>query len=124
MDSDPREHPGVCQPFNVEIGGTSHCDPSKLTMDWAFDCEWHGQTHLIEGLRALKHVYDDEQWPSDVREFADYMVVLGYSGLVLGAAIARLEVPHDYLAIWGFHDGDLFYLARRRAFENLAALEE
>jgi hypothetical protein len=121
MDSDPREHPGVCRPFNVEIGGCSQCDPSELTMDWTFHCDWHGHAHLIEGLRALKHVYDEERWPSDDSEFADYMVVLGYSGLALAAAIANLESLDDYLAVWGFHDGDMFYLARkRRAFEKLA----
>jgi hypothetical protein len=79
MDNDPA-------PYNLEIGGTARCNPSELTMAWVSRCEWHGHDHLIEGLRTFKHVYDDEQWPHEVRDFADYMVPLAYSGIVLAAA--------------------------------------
>ena len=97
---------------NVEIGATENCDPSKLETDWAYQCEWYGDLHLIESLRDLKSTYDQPQFES-VSGFADYALFLGYSGLVLAEAMDALEVSTPLLAAWGFHDGDLFFLGRR-----------
>jgi hypothetical protein len=94
--------------MNVEIAGTRECDPMAPTTDWAFECEWSGEPHLIRGLVAMKQHYEK----SNVSPQADYLVFLGYSGLVFGEAIVRLKPAEPILVVWGFHDGDLFRLAR------------
>ena len=93
---------------NVEIAGTMQCEPMAKEVEWAFECEWSGEPHLIRGLVAMKALYD----ASKVASEADYLVFLGYSGLVLGEAIVRLKPAEPILVVWGFHDGDLFRLAR------------
>lgn len=106
--------------YNVEIGATKNCDPSKLETDWAYNCEWYGDRHLIAGLRDLKRVYEAPRY-GEASAFADYALFLGYSGLVLANAIERLAGTSPFLAAWGFHDGDLFFLGRRDAggFERI-----
>jgi hypothetical protein len=55
---------------------------------------------------------------------ADYVLFLGYSGVVLAEAAAHVRWPRRTLVVWGFHDGDLFVLGRgeRGGFERLAIL--
>ena len=77
-------------------------------IDWVFECEWYGEPHLLRSLVGMKQRYEK----SEVSSEADYLVFLGYSGLVLGEAIVRLRPPEPMLVMWGFHDGDLFRLAR------------
>jgi hypothetical protein len=47
-----------------------------------------------------------------------------YDGVVLAAALERIGVRSDCLFVWGFHDGDLAFLARAAAgsVTRLAAL--
>jgi hypothetical protein len=97
---------------NVELGATASCDPLAQDGDWAWDCEWYGQRHLIRGLVDLKAEYELQPW-KEHHQFADYALFLGYSGLVLADALAAASVQEPLLAIWGFHDGDLFLLGRR-----------
>jgi hypothetical protein len=97
---------------NVELGATASCDPLAQDGDWAWDCEWYGQRHLIRGLVDLKAEYEREPW-KERYQFADYALFLGYSGLVLGDALAAASARDPLLAIWGFHEGDLFLLGRR-----------
>ena len=98
--------------FNVALGATSRCNPLELDPDWPSSCEWEGADHLIEGLVALQATYQADEWKVE-REFADYHLFLGYSGLILADALAMLAVGEPLLAVFGFHDGDLFFLARR-----------
>jgi hypothetical protein len=111
---------GPCK--NVEIAFSNAANPEQLSQDWLYDhdANWYGSDHLIRSLVAVKDVYD----PSDVSEFADYTIFLGYSGLVLAEALERVSPPGPFLAVWGFHDGDLFYLSRRTtgAIERVASL--
>ncbi|REJ95765.1 MAG: hypothetical protein DWQ35_05790 [Planctomycetota bacterium] len=125
MDNDPEHFPCMAPPENVQIGGTTNCDPAMPRMDWSYDCQWHGDEHLILGLRPLNHVYMDDRWPESLHDFADYAIFLGYSGVVLSEALRRLKTRATFLAVWGFHDGDMFYLARKLdgLFERLAQLE-
>ena len=55
---------------------------------------------------------------------ADYVLVLGYSSVVLAEAAAIVRWPRRSPLIWGFHDGDLFILGRgqRAGFERMAAI--
>ncbi len=98
--------------FNLALGATCRCNPLELDPDWLTSCEWDGADHLIEGLVALQATYSCDEWKTDFA-FADYHLVLGYSGLVLADALALVAVREPLLAVWGFHDGDLFFLARR-----------
>jgi hypothetical protein len=108
---------------NVEIGATKECDPFKLESEWAWHCEWYGESHLIAGLKDLKRVYEAPEF-EPVSGFADYALFLGYSGLVLAQAMEALKVSAPLLAAWGFHDGDLFFLGRRetKRFERICKI--
>lgn len=111
---------------NLEIGGSTACDPASDSQDWVFEQLQRGAKHLIYGLYELQTAYSASTWrvsDETVAQgshfgFADYTLFLGYSGIILGSAFARLpEWPkltkRDLLAVWGFHDGDLFLLGRR-----------
>jgi hypothetical protein len=97
--------------YNVELAATSE-EPAEGDLEWTGRCEWYGTRHLIAGLRALNAEYQQPRW-SALYEFADYVLVLGYSGLVLADALAELPVSEPLLAAWGFHDGDMFQLGKR-----------
>jgi hypothetical protein len=105
---------------NVEIGGTSACDPFDDSQDWLSHQLTRGTRHLIRGLYELHSAYtkgswrvlDDEVPLGSYASFADYTVFLCYSGIVLGHALSRLQESRTFLAVWGYHDGDMFLLGR------------
>jgi len=94
---------------NVEIGGSQACNPSQDKIEWVYGKLTHGRSHLIRGLFELQQVYSQPKW-EPVFSFADYILFLGYSGVVLGQAFHRLSTDRGLLSAWGFHDGDLFAL--------------
>jgi hypothetical protein len=106
--------------YNIELGATDACDASTLESDWVWNCPWYGEQHLIKGLRQLKASYDQPQW-NDLANEADYIIPLGYSGLILATAFEQMPYSRSVLVVWGFHDGDLFFLGRRTAttFEKI-----
>ena len=95
--------------MNVGIGGTSKCDVMAEEIDWVYDGLSYGKDHMIYGLYRLQQLYSEPKWQEDF-SFADYMLFLAYSGIVLGQALAQLQTNRSFLAVWGFHDGDLFRL--------------
>jgi hypothetical protein len=111
---------------NVEIGMTREANPQVLDMDWAYHLPDYGENHLIEGMFKAHRAYQKFglEYPSSL--LADYLFFFGYSGLVLSAAIERIAVNWDCLFIWGFHDGDLGFLARSSpsGITRLAAVGE
>lgn len=96
---------------NVEFGGTAECDPAEDDESWLEDDLDYGDDHLIRGLVEMHAVYSTPEWEPWF-DLCDYALFLGYSGIVLGAAMARSAGARDLLAAWGFHDGDLFLLGR------------
>jgi hypothetical protein len=68
-----------------------------------------GEDHLIRSLIPLKRVYDK----TEISRSADYKLFLAYTGLVLLAVFERISIENDYVAVWGFHDGDIFFLIRQ-----------
>lgn len=93
---------------NVEIGMNSNCDPAKISIDWAFDCDTYGDRHLIMGLYSFFSNFagpDDEN-----KDLAEYVIFLGYSGLVFREALLKACIKSDFISCWGFHDGDLLLL--------------
>ena len=98
--------------MNVGIGVTSKCDVAKEETEWAYNDLNYGTDHLIYGLHPLHKVYSKPEW-QDLFSFADYILFLTYSGIVLGQALSQLQTKQSFLAVWGFHDGDLFVLGRK-----------
>lgn len=97
---------------NVEFGGIAECDPTNDDKSWLEDDLDSGGDHLIRGLQEMHAVYSSPEWEPWF-DFCDYALFLGYSGIVLAAAMARSAAgSRDLLAAWGFHDGDLFLLGR------------
>ena len=94
---------------NLEIAFSSNVDPAKPSMKFLSSLKDYGEKHLIRSLLPMKRVYEN----SEVHSNADYTLFLGYSGLVLLAAFERSEISKDLLVVWGFHDGDLFFLLRQ-----------
>ncbi len=93
---------------NVEIGMNTNCDPTKISIDWAFDCDTYGDRHMIKGLYSFFANFsgpDDEN-----KDLAKYVIFLGYSGLVLREALLKASIKSDFISCWGFHDGDLLLL--------------
>jgi hypothetical protein len=99
---------------NVEIGGTSRDGVEDADGDWLYSLEWYGTRHLIAGLLEMHAIYSHEDWKTHFAA-ADYVLFLGYSGLVLMEAAERVAWRDDTLLVWGFHDGDMFALARASA---------
>ncbi|BAU52301.1 hypothetical protein [Mucilaginibacter gotjawali] len=100
---------------NVEIGLNSDCDPSILSDGWTYDCDNYGESHLIEGLWLVSDSFiSEERWSDDERRFSEYTIFLGYSGLVLREALLNLKTNNDFISIWGFHDGDMFFLVNKK----------
>ena len=83
---------------------------------------FRGKPHLIRGLYELHSVYSGPAWR--VRDeavaqgtyfaFADYALFLGYSGIILRHAFGHFPADRSLLAVWGFHDGDMFLLGRMK----------
>jgi len=99
---------------NVEIGLSKSCNPVEFSDDWTYDCEDYGESHLIKGLSEVADTFtNSEKWTYDETSFAEYIVFLAYSGIVLRGALNKLETKNDFIAIWGFHDGDMFFLMQK-----------
>jgi hypothetical protein len=98
--------------FNLGIGGSTKAEATAEDVNWTYECSKYGKPHLIGSLRGFNRVYTAARW-EDVSSHADYLLPLGYSGLVLGAAIGNLADKKDRVFAWGFHDGDMFLLGRR-----------
>lgn len=99
---------------NIEIGLSQNCDPNEFSDDWTYDCEYYGKPHLIKGLYEVSDTFqNNEKWSNDERSFAEYLIFLGYSGVVLREALNKLKTSNDFLSIWGFHDGDMFFLLQK-----------
>ena len=99
---------------NIEVGGSYDCDPLSNDIQWVYAGKLHyGRKHLIYGLYELQAVYSSDAW-GPVYSLCDYMFFLGYSGVVLAEAFERLNTSRTLLPVWGFHDGDLFALGRKR----------
>lgn len=96
---------------NVEIGFSKSCNPAVLNDEWTYECDKYGESHLIKGLFDMwKVFYNKEKWSAKEVNFVEYVVFLGYSGIVLKQALTQIDSLGDYLSMWGFHDGDMGYL--------------
>jgi hypothetical protein len=105
---------------NVEIGATGAPRPDSFEIDWVYELTWYGTSHLIAGLRVMHEEYARPEW-ARLFDVADYVLFLGYSGVILAEAAATVRWRRRSLLVWGFHDGDLFILGRgqRAGFERL-----
>lgn len=98
---------------NVEIGVAAGEASSFATPEWVFDLPVrYGDGHLIRGLLELHQVYSKRRW-RPVFDLCDYILFLGYSGLVFAQVFVRMREPRPLFPMWGFHDGDIFLLGHR-----------
>jgi hypothetical protein len=101
--------------YNIEIGLSSICNPAILEDSWLYECEVYGENHLIRSLYEVEDSFsNEEKWNNKERSKAEYTIFLAYSGLVLREALQNTEIKQDFLAMWGFHDGDIFYLMQQK----------
>lgn len=109
--------------YNVEIGWKTSLNLEHSGVDWIYSGLEYGAPHLIEGLYELHAIYARPEW-AELFSSADYMLFLGYSGIVLSAAIRSTPLPRPLLASWGFHDGDMFLLGllTEQGFTTVAKL--
>lgn len=99
---------------NLEIGLSHSCDPGVLSDEWVYECEYYGESHLIKGLFEVSDCFsNEEKWGDEVVNFAEYTIFLGYSGLILRETLNRLEIKNNFISVWGFHDGDTFFLMQK-----------
>ncbi len=107
--------------MNVNIGSSVTCDPQGDSTEWVFDELFQGPEHQIRGLYDLYSIYSQAEWLVDDRtvaggdyfSFANYLIFLGYSGIVLSQAFKLLKSDRTRLAAWGFSGGDVFLLGRQ-----------
>lgn len=97
---------------NVATGMTRAVDPDAELRGW--DPSWEGPSehHLMWGLFELHQQYLawDLRYPANV--LADYILFMGYSGLVYAAAIERSQCNFDCRFVWGFGEDAPFPLVR------------
>ena len=97
---------------NIGFGGSTVCDASQSEQDWIEDNLKFGDAHLIRSLLRLREVYSQPKW-EDSYMLADYVLFLGYSGIVLREALIRMTTHRSILVSWGFCEGDNFLLGRK-----------
>jgi hypothetical protein len=93
---------------NVEIGLSNECDPRTFSDEWTFECDHYGN-YLIKGLFQVSESFQDPNYSGDITSAAEYIIFLAYSGIILREGLNRLD-KNDFQSIWGFHDGDMFFL--------------
>lgn len=98
---------------NIEIGLSETCNPGSINSEWIYDCENYGEGHLIRSLFEVKQSFNDEKWTDEERSFAEYMIFLGFSGVVLREALSKIKTSNNFSSVWGFHDGDMFPLINK-----------
>jgi len=104
---------------NIEIGLSNTCDPREFSDHWIYDCDSYGDNHLINGLNLVSDNFTNTiKWSPEERSFSEYLIFLGYSGIVLREALINVTTEIDFLSIWGFHDGDMFYLVNKRGLNR------
>jgi hypothetical protein len=99
--------------YNVQFVGTGAGEPDDGQVGLLFeeDATYGGQ-YLIPGLVELHQVYSQENW-EEAFTLCDYVLFLGYAGIILTAALRQLPAGRNFLAALGFFDGDLFALGRK-----------
>ena len=104
---------------NLELGLSNSCNPKIFDAEWSYECQFYGDSHLIKSLSDVSDSFaNDSKWTSEEQSFTEYLIFLGYSGVILKEALLSLNLPNDYLSIWGFHDGDMFFLIQRYESQN------
>lgn len=96
---------------NIEFASSKKCDPTSDSQDWLEEDMDYGDGHLIHGLHLFHSEYTNGTWSDEGYSLCDYILFLGYSGIVLMHAFEKISVTNPILVAWGFHDGDVLRLA-------------
>lgn len=112
--------------YNIEIGLSDCCNPSIFNAEWSYECPYYGDNHLIKGLSKVSDCFPPKgnlKWSDEEQSLTEYLIFLGYSGIIIRDALMRLNLKNDFLSVWGFHDGDLFFLIQRDKGKNYIVTE-
>ena len=96
---------------NVSTGMTRMLDSAAELHGW--DPKWEGprECHLVWGLFELHQSYLKWGLEYPARVLADYVMFMGYSGLVYAAAVERSTLRENCRFVWGFGEDMPFPLA-------------
>jgi hypothetical protein len=98
--------------FNVDIGMSRPGSGVADTSGESACIEQYGSRHLIDGLYKVYSAYRRLNLGYPGSLLFDYLFFLGYSGVVLAAAVERIGVGWECLFRWGIGDDRLYDLVR------------
>lgn len=109
--------------FNVEIGFNNNANLTDKEIAWVWECERNYYRFLIPGLKYMSKEYDKKKY-SVINFFAEYVLFLGYSGLIFTHMLMNSTLESDWAAAWGYHDGDIGILCKDigSGFEKVASI--
>lgn len=109
--------------FNVEVGFNKNANLMDKELAWVWECERNYYRFLIPGLKYMSKEYDKKKY-SDINFFAEYVLFLGYSGLIFTHMLMNSTLESDWAAAWGYHDGDIGILCKDTGsgFEKVASI--
>ena len=96
--------------------------PLADSQEWVHGNLAYGEVHQIRGLYEFRQEYGQEQWrvqdeaiaQGTAFGFADYVLFLAYSGIVLSHAFVRLRLTRPDLPVWAFTTEICFFSGGRR----------
>ena len=95
--------------YNVTVNISKDADFTGASGKWVYNSTLAGGI-LIE---EFTHINEDlSKYSDDVRMYLDYTVQIIYGGLVIVSALKISPCDRDLIIGFGFHDGDVFYLAK------------
>lgn len=104
------ENRDVGDGHNLDFTSSKVCEPTSESLDWLDEDLDQGDGHLIDGLYLLQQAYTSGKWSEDSQSLCDYILFLGYSGIIVMHAFKQISIAKPTLVVWGFHDGDILRL--------------
>lgn len=83
---------------NIEFGSSHTSDPHDESQEWLDDLDY-GDDHLIYGLYLLHSEYASGRWSEEGYDLCDYILFLGYSGIVLLQALGKVTSSSSCLGV-------------------------
>lgn len=109
--------------FNVEVGFNKKANLKDKEIAWVWECNGDYYKFLISSLKYMSKEYRKNKY-SDINFFAEYVLFLGYSGLIFTHMLLGAPLESNWVAAWGYHDGDIGILCQDigNGFEKVASI--
>ncbi len=109
--------------FNVEVGFNKKANLKDKEIEWVWECDGDYYKFLIPSLKYMSKEYSKRKY-SDINFFAEYVLFLGYSGLIFTHMLMSAPLESNWVAAWGYHDGDIGILCQDigGGFEKVASI--